>query len=336
MRILKDGLNLLLNVVLLLSLGVTGLWVRSHRHWDALFYSSSSADFRLDSAEQRLTIFMFEGKDESRSTISGELFVDHWLGPCNRPGSRFAGPKPQPIRFGLEYAAKTRIFSNRGSSVPRSGRCLVIPQAELVMAMLPLVFLNALVGCFRYRKWWYSRKSARTPWLSVFKGIVAWWTLRASLLICTCTVLIGVRSFFRRDEIGIDGDPTRMVEISRGDIVSCVTPVPVTPPRFWYEFGAVSIPWLVSPRNQFLGFGFDILPATQNLPEQRVWRIPLWPAVFLSAAFPTWVWLRRRRQRLAKRWVERGLCVACGYDLRASPDRCPECGRLSSTEPLGR
>jgi hypothetical protein len=53
--------------------------------------------------------------------------------------------------------------------------------------------------------------------------------------------------------------------------------------------------------------------------------IRLWP-VAIAAAMPTLLKLAfvvraRRRNRFAQ-------CSHCGYDLRATPDRCPECGHL--------
>ena len=72
---------------------------------------------------------------------------------------------------------------------------------------------------------------------------------------------------------------------------------------------------------EFVGFGYaDFNPAPAPC---WTFRIPDYALVFLLAILPTlWVmgWVRRQRRRRAMR------CVGCGYDLRASEDRCPECG----------
>jgi hypothetical protein len=54
--------------------------------------------------------------------------------------------------------------------------------------------------------------------------------------------------------------------------------------------------------------------------------LPNWLLLLLTAGLPAW-WLRQARGRhLRKRRMKLGLCLACGYDLRASKERCPECG----------
>lgn len=60
--------------------------------------------------------------------------------------------------------------------------------------------------------------------------------------------------------------------------------------------------------------------------------IPFWIPAAFTGAFPMVLIARKVRSVYRRRWRrEQGRCASCGYDLRASRERCPECGLAIST-----
>jgi hypothetical protein len=59
--------------------------------------------------------------------------------------------------------------------------------------------------------------------------------------------------------------------------------------------------------------------------ERRVKFVGLWLLALYTVGIVSAIIAAYRRGRARKRRAN-NLCVACGYDLRASKDRCPECG----------
>lgn len=51
---------------------------------------------------------------------------------------------------------------------------------------------------------------------------------------------------------------------------------------------------------------------------------------FVSPRIVEAITIRRLRTKLRKHGV--AVCVNCGYDLRMTPDRCPECGTTPETD----
>ena len=56
----------------------------------------------------------------------------------------------------------------------------------------------------------------------------------------------------------------------------------------------------------------------------------VWVAAAASGVAPALYVRRRFRQR---RSPASGRCTRCGYNLRATPDRCPECGTIAAAPP---
>jgi len=83
---------------------------------------------------------------------------------------------------------------------------------------------------------------------------------------------------------------------------------------------------------RFAGLGYIGMDRRYiNVSNMQAWQwgfkiitLPGW-LISLITVIPPLLWLRRWRIYRRNR---PGFCTVCGYDLRATPDRCPECGNV--------
>lgn len=165
-----------------------------------------------------------------------------------------------------------------------------------------------------------------------------------SLILCVATVVLWVRSYWVAYDFKSSTARTTSkkdgyrasgwgVSIGKGGIAFVVESDGFRPP---------SDPTTESHTDRELSTAAPYWPGTHSPPsiwrrigfcsERTVWTnsmgyldsryvtIPLWLISILAALPPTLLLVSRSRHPNAP-----GLCPACGYDLRATPERCPEC-----------
>jgi hypothetical protein len=184
-----------------------------------------------------------------------------------------------------------------------------------------------------------------------------WWLFKRLVWISalSCVLMIGlwIRSYFVREHVGnvVTNGPAYMIISFKGELVldyesnwiagDGVWDREKIPPGLNDAIGGshgLTCSWF-----ELFGFGFgrgtmyiwpghlypDIMPPPP-ITDPRYWRdkfaaldVPDW-AVIAALAFPSvrGLYLKIKRQRLRNS----GRCGQCGYDLRATPDICPECG----------
>jgi hypothetical protein len=154
-----------------------------------------------------------------------------------------------------------------------------------------------------------------------------------SLILCLATVGLWVRSYWKENSLdychlsGQFGTLALYSELGRIHAHRFeFDPDHVSPMKRWVYQSQLSLRDPYVPRPMFQVERYD----PNAYASRAVWSLlfPHWLPALLFAVAPA-CWLLGPWRRQAKRG-KLGLCLNCGYDLRASPERCPECGTAAS------
>jgi hypothetical protein len=155
-----------------------------------------------------------------------------------------------------------------------------------------------------------------------------------SLLPCLLLVYVWVRSYTNTGLEIAPGDKPRIAieaiegrlfllswEFAQFPMLYIQLPPGVTDHRAFAE----NRRWQSAQPGRFVWqrLGFALVEGLFQGRSYRGIMLPCWfPVLLLSVGPAAWLVLALRQRRRRKL----GFCVKCGYDLRASPERCPECG----------
>ena len=156
---------------------------------------------------------------------------------------------------------------------------------------------------------------------------------RVSLLLCMATMLLWVRSYYRGEGLSLPFARNLDVASANGDLEICwYHPDPFFAiithirPCSWHKFliGFFESEWLDASYAARLGYPVGTIASW-------VFGLHDWFLVILFTLPVAWHVIHNA---IHERRPASGLCSECGYDLRATPDRCPECGTIPPKEEI--
>jgi len=157
-----------------------------------------------------------------------------------------------------------------------------------------------------------------------------------SLLLAVAIVFLWVRSHERRE--GVSREWKTSTEFLAWNVESRYSSLELstsrgleigrpTAPQYFY-FDQTDYEFVRSPKHGPHWFPrrpvwFEHHPASSHVVGGTDLIIAYWLLLLPTLVLPAIAIVRHRRRR---RRETNNLCPTCGYDLRATPDRCPECG----------